>query len=199
MSDKSCSSIKSEVLPLKKTNSENIISAANFITSLRIVGTVVMIITAPLSLTFFIVYSLCGLSDLVDGWIARKTNGITEFGSRLDSIADLFFYIVMIIKILHILWEILPVWFWYVLGGIFLLRVASYTTAAFKFHRFASLHTKMNKICGLLVFSVPYFLALPFASEYCCFVVLFGAAASIHEFYLHLTSKEYHENHKALF
>lgn len=158
-----------------------------------------MIFTTPLSLAFFIVYTFCGLSDLLDGWVARKTNSITEFGSRLDSVADLFFYIVMIIKILHILWKIVPVWFWYVLGSIVVLRIASYTTAALKFHRFASLHTKMNKVSGLLVFATPYFLALPFAAAYCCFVVLFGAASTIQEFYLHLARKEYHENHKALF
>lgn len=85
------------------------------------------------------------------------------------------------------------------LGGIVALRVASYATAAIKFRRFASLHTRMNKVCGLLVFATPYFLALPFASAYCCFVVLFGTAASIEELALHLTRKEYHENHKALF
>ncbi len=184
---------------MKRALPENIVNPANCITTVRIIGTVFMIFTAPLSLAFFIVYTICGISDLLDGWVARKTNSITEFGSRLDSIADLFFYIVMIIKILHILWKIVPVWFWYVLGGIVLLRIASYTTAAIKFRRFASLHTKMNKISGLLVFATPYFLALPFATGYCCFVVLFGAASSVEEFYLHLTRKEYHENHRALF
>lgn len=184
---------------MKRALPENIANPANCITTVRIIGTVFMIFTAPLSLAFFIIYSICGISDLLDGWVARKTSSITEFGSKLDSIADLFFYIVMIIKILHILWKIVPLWFWYVLGGIVLLRIASYSTAAVKFRRFASLHTKMNKVCGLLVFATPYFLALPFAAEYCCFVVLFGAVSSIEEFYLHLTRREYHENHKALF
>ncbi len=184
---------------MKRALPKNIINPANCITSVRIIGTVFMIFTAPLSLTFFIVYTICGISDFLDGWVARKTNSITEFGSRLDSIADLFFYIVMIIKILHTLWKIVPVWFWYVLGSIVVLRIASYTTAALKFHRFASLHTKMNKVSGLLVFATPYFLALPFASAYCCFVVLFGVASTLQEFYLHLTRKEYRENHEALF
>lgn len=184
---------------MKRTLPQSIMNLPNCITSVRIAGTFFMIFTAPLSLPFFIIYTLCGLSDLLDGWVARKSNTITEFGSRLDSIADLFFYIVMILKILHVLWKLLPVWFWYTLGGIVVLRIASYTTAALKFHRFASLHTKMNKISGLLVFATPYFLALPFASVYCCFTVLFGVAASIEELYLHLSRKEYRENHKALF
>lgn len=184
---------------MKRALPKDIVNPANCITSVRIIGTVLMIFTAPLSALFFLVYTICGISDLLDGWVARKHNIVTEFGSRLDSIADLFFYIVMIIKILHTLWKIVPVWFWYVLGGIVVLRITSYTTAAVKFHRFASLHTKMNKVSGLLVFATPYFLALPFASAYCCFVVLFGTVASLEELYLHLTRKEYCENHKALF
>lgn len=183
----------------KRTASTDIINPANCITSVRIVGTALMILTAPLSLAFFIVYTICGLSDALDGWVARKYNIVTSFGSRLDSMADLFFYIVMIVKILHILWKLVPVWFWYVLGGIVALRIASYVTAAIKFRRFASLHTRMNKICGLLVFATPCFLALPFAGAYCCFVVLFGTAASLEELAIHLTRSEYRENHKALF
>lgn len=185
-------------MPPRKVT-ENILTLANCITSARIAGTFLMLFTAPLSLPFFVIYTLCGLSDALDGWVARRRNTITQFGSRLDSVADLFFYIVMVVKILHILWKLVPVWFWYVLGGILALRIASYTTAAIKFHRFASLHTRMNKVSGLLVFATPYFLALPFADAYCCFVVLFGAAASVEELTLHLTRKEYHENHKALF
>lgn len=184
---------------MKNAPCPNLVTLPNCITALRIVGTVFLIFTAPLSIVFFIIYTICGISDLLDGWVARKTNSITEFGSRLDSIADLFFYVVMMLKILPTLWKILPIWVWYVLGGILLLRIISYITAAVKFHRFASLHTKMNKISSLGVFLIPYFLVLPFAAVYCCAVCLFGAASSIQEFYLHLTRKEYHENHKALF
>lgn len=184
---------------MKRTSLAEKVTLPNCITSVRIIGTVAMIFTAALSPAFFVLYTLCGLSDALDGWVARKTNSITEFGSRLDSIADLFFYIVMIVKILHILWRLVPTWFWYVLGGIVAMRIASYTTAAIRFHRFASTHAKMNKISGLLIFATPYFLTLPFAAGYCCFVVLFGAAASAKELVLHLTRSEYRENHDALF
>lgn len=184
---------------MKRTFLADKVTLPNCITSVRILGSIIMIFTAPLSLAFFLIYSLCGLSDALDGWVARRTNRITDFGSKLDSIADLIFYVIMVAKILRILWKLVPAWFWYVLGAILVVRVVSYTTAALKFHRFASLHTRMNKISGLLVFATPYFLTLPFADVYCCFTVLFGAAATLEEFLLHLTRSEYHENHKALF
>lgn len=183
---------------MKRALPNNIVNPANCITSVRILGTVCLIFTAPLSLAFFLIYTVCGISDVLDGWVARKTNSITDFGSKLDSVADLFFYVVMIIKILPILWKLLPIWFWYVLGSIVVLRIASYTTAAIKFHRFASLHTKMNKISGGSVFLVPYALVTSFAAIYCLAVTFFGVAASIHELCLHLSRSEYQENHEPL-
>lgn len=183
---------------MKRASLNTLLTPANCITCVRILGTICMIFTAPLSAAFFIIYTICGISDILDGWVARKTNGITEFGSKLDSVADLFFYIVMIIKILPVLWRLLPTWFWYLLGSIVVLRIASYTTAAIKFHRFASLHTKMNKISSGSVFLVPYALASSFASVYCFAVTFFGLAASVHELCLHIGRSEYKENHDAL-
>ncbi len=183
---------------MKRALPDHVLTPANCITSVRILGTVCLIFTAPLSLTFFLIYTLCGISDVLDGWVARKTDSITDLGSKLDSIADLFFYFVMIVKVLPILWKLLPAWFWYVLGGVVVLRIASYTTAAIKFHRFASLHTKMNKVCGGSVFLIPYALASSFACAYCFAVLFFALAAAVHELYLHLSRSEYQENHNAL-
>ncbi len=171
----------------------------NYITAVRITGTVVLLFLTPLEVPFFIVYTLCGFSDVLDGWIARKTNTISELGAKLDSIADLLFYAVVIIRLLPVLWRLLPTWFWYILGGVVLVRVAAYLTAALKFHRFASLHTKMNKITGGAVFLMPYFLALPFAAVYCFLVVGIAGISSAEELIIHIIRKEYHSNMKALF
>ena len=171
----------------------------NCITSVRIVGTAVLLFLTPLTGVFFVIYTLCGLSDVLDGWIARKTNSASEFGAKLDSIADLLFYTLVIIRLLPILWKLLPTWIWYFVGGIVLLRVAAYLTAAVKFHRFASLHTKLNKITGGAVFLLPYFLVLPGAVTYCFIVVAVACVSSIYELALHICRKEYHSNMRSLF
>ena len=44
----------------------------NFITLIRIIGTSLLIFTEPFSNIFFILYFLCGVSDTLDGYIARK-------------------------------------------------------------------------------------------------------------------------------
>lgn len=97
---------------------------------------------------FYVIYTVCGVSDVVDGVIARATGTTSEFGARLDSIADLSFYTVIIVRLLPSLWIRLPGWFWYLLGAAVLVRLASYVAAAVKFHRFASVHTYLNKLTG---------------------------------------------------
>lgn len=62
---------------------------------------------------------------MLDGTIARATNSTSEFGARLDSISDLIFYAVMIVKFFPILLEVLPVWMWYCIGAVLVIRACS--------------------------------------------------------------------------
>lgn len=63
----------------------------NFITFLRIPLAVMMVLAAPLSAFFWSCYCLGGISDLLDGFAARKLNLQSNAGARLDSIADVVF------------------------------------------------------------------------------------------------------------
>ena len=184
--------MKTSAMPAK-------LNMPNSVTFLRIAGTVILLFLTPLTALFFIVYTLCGLSDILDGWIARKTGSISEFGAKLDSIADLMFYAVSLIKLLPILWKLLPVWIWYTVGGIVLLRLISYLLAALKFHRFSSLHTRWNKLTGAAVFLIPFFLALPCAVVYCFIVTCIACISTVEELILHAIHKEYHSNMKSFF
>ena len=65
---------------------------ANKITIARIVLTFVFIYIFPKGFIFkvagFFVFSLAAVSDLLDGWVAKHKNQITDFGKILDPIAD---------------------------------------------------------------------------------------------------------------
>lgn len=76
----------------------------NVVTSLRIVGTFILIFLQPMSAVFLVVYAFSGFSDVVDGYLARKLKAESELGSKLDSAADLLFYAVSLIKLLPLLW-----------------------------------------------------------------------------------------------
>lgn len=170
----------------------------NVITSLRIVGTVCLLFLAPLSPAFFVVYTLAGLSDVLDGWIARSMKLVSELGTKLDSIADLMFYTVMFLKIMPVLWATLPKGIWFAVGAIVIVRLCSYSLAAVKYKRFASLHTYMNKVSGGAVFLIPYSMGTAAAVPYCGIVAVITGLASLEELLLHLTAKVYSPERKTI-
>lgn len=171
----------------------------NFITSLRILGTLFIIFLDPLKVPFFIAYTATGATDVLDGLIARVTNSTSSFGARLDSVADLLFYSVSLVKLLPELWRILPRFIWIIVGVILLLRIVSYIISAVRFHRFASHHTILNKITGVSVFAIPYFLLTSFPTAYCFAVCAIGFLSTVEDLYIHIFSRNYDENIKTAF
>ena len=170
----------------------------NCISAVRILGTASLLFIEPLSDPFLIVYTLSGITDVLDGFIARKMKTTSELGAKLDSIADLLFYAVMLIRIFPVMWEVLPKKIWIAVGTMIVIRLFSYGTAAKKYHRFASQHTYLNKASGLSVFFVPYAITGAAAAPYCWTVCAVAMTATIEEFIIHLTSAEYNPARKTL-
>ena len=67
------------------------LNAADIITLLRIFGTILLLILKPLSVKFFLVSALTGITDVLDGWVARRLKITDDFGAKIDSVADLLF------------------------------------------------------------------------------------------------------------
>ena len=73
---------------------------ANILTGCRILGSILLLFFPAFSVAFYIIYLFCGFSDMIDGTIARKTNSTSKYGSQLDTVADLFFVVVSLFKLL---------------------------------------------------------------------------------------------------
>ena len=73
---------------------------ANIVTGSRIAFSLPLLFIPLSSGWFYALYIFCGLTDMIDGTIARKTGAVSNFGSRLDTIADFVFMLVCSIKIL---------------------------------------------------------------------------------------------------
>ena len=131
---------------------------ANIITSSRIIFSLPLLFIPLSSVWFTILYLFCGLTDMIDGTIARKTNSVSEFGSKLDTVADLLFVMASFIKILPAIH--LPLWLWIWCGAIATLKLSSIVWGYVSKKQFISFHTTMNKTTGLLLFLFP--LTLPF-------------------------------------
>lgn len=172
---------------------------ANYLTGIRIIGAGLLYFIRPLTLPFYIIYTLCGITDALDGWIARKTGSESAFGARLDSIADLLLYGAMLVRLLPFLWVRLPLRFWWALGAVLAVRLCSYAVAFIKYRCFASLHTYGNKVTGFLLFFLPYLMRGEELLIPSCIICAVAGAASLEELLIHLCAKEYKPDTKTIF
>ncbi|MGN0818905.1 MAG: GNAT family N-acetyltransferase [Christensenellaceae bacterium] len=139
--------------------------------------------TSPL---FLVIYTVTGLTDVSDGLIARKTGTASKFGATLDSIADLFFYSVSLIKFAPVIWQELPMASRYLILLVILVKLTAYAAAAIKYRRFVAIHTVMNKLTGVAVFLLPYAFFISWESVYCPIVVALAVLSSSEELLIHL-------------
>ena len=113
---------------------------------------------------------------MVDGAISRKTDSVTEFGSKLDSVADLIFLLVAFVKLLPVI--TLPNWLWGWIAIIALIKVANIVFGWISEKRLAIEHTLMNKITGVVLFLLPLtmsFVELKYSGVVACVVATFAA------------------------
>ena len=131
---------------------------ANFITIIRILCSFALLFCTPLSLPFYALYTAAGLSDIFDGLIARKTNTATKFGAKLDTLADIIFAAVVLIKLLPILE--LPVWMIVWVGTIALIKLVNIMIGFIRRHTLTAVHSVINKVTGGLLFILPFTLTI---------------------------------------
>ena len=131
---------------------------ANVITGIRILVSAVLLFCPVFSPIFYVLYLIAGLSDMVDGIVARKTNSVSEFGSRFDSIADFVFVAVCLIKILPVM--DIPIWLYVWTAVIFFVKIINIISGYAMHKRFITVHTTMNKVTGVLLFIVPLTLSI---------------------------------------
>ena len=149
---------------------------ANILTGCRILGSILLLFFPVFSWEFYIIYLLCGFSDMIDGTIARKTNSTSEFGSKIDTAADLVFVAVSLIKFLPTIH--IPQWLWIWGGVIAIIKIGNIIWGYVSKKQFISLHTIMNKVTGLLLFLLPLtvsFVELKHSSIVVCSIATFSA------------------------
>ena len=128
----------------------------NIITLLRIAGALGLLLCDVTGGMFWIIYGLCGFSDIVDGWLARKLKCVTKTGALLDSVADICFVACCAWKLLPILE--LPQWLWLWAGVIVAIKVVNQLSALVIYRRYCFPHTIANKATGFLLFiAVPIY------------------------------------------
>jgi len=122
----------------------------NVITALRIAGSIGLLFCNVTGWPFWTLYVLCGISDMADGWLARRLHAETKTGATLDSVADIVFVVCCAVQLLPVL-EI-PTWLWIWSGAIVFIKIVNQISAVVVLKRFCFPHTSANKLTGLLLF-----------------------------------------------
>ena len=122
----------------------------NVISILRIAGSISLLFCDVKEWPFWTIYVLCGFSDILDGWMARKLHAESKTGAILDSIADIVFVVCCAAQLLQMV-EI-PVWLWTWAGVIAFIKIVNQISALVVCKRFCFPHTWANKLTGILLF-----------------------------------------------
>ena len=126
---------------------------ANAITFFRIAAGMALLFCPVFSPAFYAFYIAAGLSDMLDGFAARRTNTVSRFGARLDTMADFVLVVMCLFKLLPIL--SIPAWLYGWIGIIALIKAVNIISGFAVQKRFAAVHSVMNKATGALLFLLP--------------------------------------------
>ncbi len=149
---------------------------ANIITICRIFGSILLLFFSVFSSWFYSLYLFCGFTDMVDGTIARKTNTASVFGAKLDAVADIIFVSVSLVKFLPAL--DIPKWLWIWIIVIAIIRIGTMIFGLIFKRKWMALHTRMNKLTGLLLFLLPltiHFIELKYSGIFVCTIATASA------------------------
>lgn len=157
------------------------VTTANVITSLRVALSLALLFFPALSPAFYALYLAAGLTDMIDGPVARKTNTASEFGAGLDTAADLVFAAVCLFKLLPVI--DVPVWLYGWIGIIALVKGINIVSGYVIRKRFVAVHSAANKVTGLMLFLLPltfHLLDLRYSAIAVCAAATFAAVQEGH-------------------
>lgn len=133
-----------------------------------------------LRFAFLIAFILLGSTDFFDGLIAKKFNQQTLLGQKLDSIADVFFYLSQA----YFLYILYPT---YLLPNIILLYIFfalllfTFIVSTILFKRPVMMHTTLLRTLGVLVYALIILSYFFNTTYFVSFVIIFAYIAYIEE------------------
>ena len=154
---------------------------ANIITSIRILCSIAILFCPVFSAAFYSLYISAGLTDMIDGWVARKTNTASALGAKLDTIADIIFVVACLLKLLPVV--DIPTWLYVWISIIVLIKIINIVSGYVVQKQFVAIHSLMNKVTGVLLFLLPLtfsFVELKYSAAVVCIFATFSAVQEGH-------------------
>lgn len=126
-------------------------------------------------------YITTGLTDMIDGAVARKSETASELGSKFDTVADCVLVVVCLIKLLPVL--NIEAWMYIWIAIIAIIKIINIISGLVLHKRFVAVHSTMNKVTGFLLFVLPLtvrFVELRYSLMVVCSVATFAAIQEGH-------------------
>lgn len=161
---------------------------ANYITLSRIILSIFILFTEPLSPIFFAIFIICGITDILDGYIARTYGLSSDLGSKLDSFADISFFLFFLMTISPILTHNHIIFLWII--SISLIKIITIIIGFIKYGTLSLIHTYLNKITGLCLIILPFLLLLTSTNIILIILCLIASLASIEELIIIIHSQK---------
>ncbi len=155
---------------------------ANVLTCLRMALSVALLFCPALSPAFFALYVTAGITDMIDGAVARKTGTAGESGARLDTIADAAFTAACLIRLLPVL--DIPAWLYAWISAIAVVKLINVAVGYVRRKKFVAVHSVMNKVTGAMLFLFPLTLAVIDLRYSAAIVCTAATVAAVREGYL---------------
>ena len=154
---------------------------ANIITGIRIICSIALVLFPAFSPAFYTLYIVAGISDMIDGVVARKMGTVSEFGTKLDTAADFILVVVCLIKLIPIIH--VPKWLIIWIIVIAVIKAVNLISGYIMRKEIVVLHTAMNKVTGILLFVLPLtltFIDLKYSGAFVSTLATFSAIQEGH-------------------
>jgi CDP-diacylglycerol--glycerol-3-phosphate 3-phosphatidyltransferase len=125
----------------------------NILSASRIALCLPLLLVDAMTVPFWVLYLIAGVTDILDGFLARQWGVESKFGARLDSLADFVFVLAVGYKLFPYLK--LPAALWVMIALIAMVKIVNAISSFVMKHRQGQspfLHTKANKLTGFLFF-----------------------------------------------
>ena len=160
----------------------------NILSASRIALCLPLLLVDALTMPFWVLYVIAGITDMLDGFLARRWGVESKFGARLDSLADFVFVLAVGYKLFP--WLKLPASLWMMIGFIALVKIVNAISAYVVKHRIEFLHTKANKLTGFLLFIGMMTIGQSYFVPVTWMIACFALFAAIQEGHLILNNRK---------
>ena len=169
----------------------------NILSASRLLLSFALYFLEPLSATYLWLYSVCVITDVLDGFIARRYDACTDYGHLLDSLGDAFLAVAVLATLVPFLnwglWEIM------LITAVIVVRLTAFVIGSIRFGRPAFLHSYLNKAAGLAFFISPFLIKLIGLQTTVAIVGIVCILASLEYLYVNTQKKEYDPNYRSVF